>query len=130
MLAQQLFVKYYAKFHENPTYCLAVNTRSRTDNRCGHHIRSSFLLFKCFKMTNTKVFKLLFVYYFVGLSGNVYLSFLGLVKFLTGLMLSHNCHFPAFITLLLRPLHKRQRFNHIYLGPTNNYAVGGNNTIT
>jgi hypothetical protein len=34
-------------------------------------------------MTNTNVFKLLFVYYFVGLSGNVFLSFLGLLKFLT-----------------------------------------------
>jgi len=58
MLAQQMFVKYYAKFHENPTYCLAVNIRSGTDIRCGHHIRSSLLLYKeCFKMTNTKVYK-------------------------------------------------------------------------
>jgi len=124
MLAQQLFVNYYAKVHENPTYCLAVNTRSRTDNQCGLHITSSFLLYKeCFKMTSTKVFKLLFVYYFVGLSGNVHLSFLGLLKFLTNLMLSHNCHFPALITLLLRSLQKWQRFKCIYLGPTNNHAV-------
>jgi hypothetical protein len=81
-------------------------------------------------MTNTKVFMLLSVYYFVGLSGNVYHSFLGLLKFLTDLMLSHNCHFPAFITFLLRSLQKRQRFKCIYLGPTNNHAVAGNNTIT
>jgi hypothetical protein len=81
-------------------------------------------------MTNTKAFKLLFVYYFVGLSGNVHLSFLGLLKFLTNLMLSHNCHFPAFITSLLQSLQKRQRFKCIYLGPTNNHDVGGNNTIT
>lgn len=81
-------------------------------------------------MTNRKVFKLLFIYYFVGLSENVYLSLLGLLKFLTDLMLSHNCHFPVFVTLLLQSLQKWQRFNHIYLGPTNNHAVGGKNTIT
>jgi hypothetical protein len=57
-------------------------------------------------MTNTKVFKLLFVYYFVGLSGNVYVSFLDLLKFLTDLMLSHNCHFLAFMILLLKSLQK------------------------